>query len=686
MSPTPASDKTPANDQAPTNDRVAAEEPEGLISRLSINPPVFFGSAAMILAFVLWAALFPEAAETTFQAVQNWITETFGWFYMVAVAIFVIFAVSLALSPYGEIRLGADDARPEFGYLAWFAMLFSAGMGIGLMFYGVAEPIWHYASPAVGDGHTLDAAREAMKTSFFHWGLHAWAIYAVVALSLAYFGFRMGLPLTIRSALYPIIGNRMYGPIGSAVDTFAVIGTMFGVATSLGLGVMQVNSGLTYLFDVPDSVLTQIVLIAVISALATVSVVSGLDKGIRRISELNLILALLLVGFVLAMGPTLFLLRASVQNIGAYLGDVVDKTFMLYAYSRNDWISGWTLFYWAWWIAWSPFVGMFIARVSHGRTIREFVTGVLGVPVLFTFIWLTVFGNTAISLEMGQAAGAISAAVNENISTALFHFFEYLPLPAIVSFVATTLVVTFFVTSSDSGSLVICILTSGGVSNPPVWQRLFWGVTVGLVAAALLLSGGLSALQTASITAALPFVFTMLVVCYGLLKGLRAEGVQRVAMDMPAPTQIRGAQVPWRQRLHSLVRRPDEAEVVAFLTDTVRPALQDVAAELRTQGMTAGLENQTGCDVALTVYHGRIREFRYDVRVKAYTAPDFAKSHVGHIDPNDLTHHYRAEVQLLEGEQHYDIMGWSEEQVIADVLSQYQKHIDAYQLFQPVAA
>ncbi len=666
-----------------TQSEHGAEDPR---SRVQINPPVFFGAAVLILAFVIWGAGFTENASTVFSAVQDWIISTFGWFYMFAVAIFVVFAIALALSSYGNVRLGPDDAEPEFTYMAWFAMLFSAGMGIGLMFYGVAEPIWHYTSPPTGEGGTTAAAREAMKISFFHWGVHAWAIYAVIALSLAYFGYRIGLPLTIRSGLYPIIGERIYGPIGHAVDIFAVLGTMFGVATSLGLGVMQVNSGLSYLFDVADSTTVQIVLIALITAMATASVVSGLDKGIKRISQLNLILALALVVFVLAAGPSLFLMRVLVQNVGTYLSDVVDKTFTLYAYEPNDWIAGWTLFYWAWWIAWSPFVGMFIARVSRGRTIREFVTGVLLVPVLFTFLWLTVFGNTAIDLEMGQAAGAISTAVNENISTALFKFLEYFPFSSAFSLIATILVVTFFVTSSDSGSLVIDIITSGGKDDPPVWQRVFWAVTEGLVAAVLLLTGGLSALQTASITAALPFVFIMLFITYGLLKGLRMESMRRMSLDMPAMPQIRGAQVPWQQRLRALMRHPSDGEVRQFLNTIATPALEDVAGEVREQGLRAGVAARDSDSVALTVYHGDEREFLYEVRLRPFTAPNFALSNLRQARASAAERYYRAEVHLLEGGQHYDIMGFTKEQVIADVLAQYEKHIHYLQLVRPSLA
>lgn len=640
--------------------------------RARINPPVFFGAASLILLFVVFGAAFPQAAQDLFSEVQSAIVNTFGWFYLLAVAVFLIFCIGLAASSYGRIKLGQDHTTPDFSYVSWFAMLFSAGMGIGLLFFGVAEPILHYSDPPVGKGGTVDAAREAMSLTFFHWGLHAWAIYAVMGLSLAYFSFRHELPLTVRSALYPIIGNRIYGAAGHIVDIFAVLSTMFGVATSLGLGVLQINAGLSYLFGLPETVLMQIVLIAIITLFAIASVVAGLDAGIRRLSELNLILAVTLLVFILAAGPTLHLLQALVQNTGHYLSTVVDKTFNLYAYKPTDWIGGWTLFYWAWWIAWSPFVGMFIARVSRGRTIREFILGVLLVPVGFTFMWMTFFGNTAISIELSQAAGALSTAVQDNVPTAIFRLFEYLPLTTLASILATLLVVTFFVTSSDSGSLVIDIITSGGEHEPPVWQRVFWASIEGVVAAVLLLAGGLTALQTASIASALPFALIMLIVTYGLLRGLRMEGLRRLALDIP-PTPAVGSGVPWRARLRAIASHPGSAEVREFLRSTVRPALQEAVEELRSLGRTAELETSDDI-VRAIVYHADQPEFIYSVQLAGYHKPGFAFPEFDLSDTEE-DRYYRAEVHLLEGSQHYDVMGYTNAEIIGDFINQYDKHM-----------
>ncbi|MCF8478275.1 MAG: choline BCCT transporter BetT [Pseudolabrys sp.] len=640
-----------------------------------INPPVFLISALLISLFVIFGAVFPDSAASLFNTIQTDIVDAFGWFYLAAVAVFLVFVIALALSSFGHIKLGPDHSEPQYSNLTWFSMLFSAGMGIGLMFFGVAEPIMHFTAPPVGTGGTVEAAREAMKITFFHWGLHAWAIYAVVGLSLAYFSFRHNLPLTMRSALYPLIGERIYGPLGHAVDIFAVIGTMFGIATSLGLGVLQINSGLTFLFGAPESIMLQLALITGITLLATVSVVLGLDVGIRRISELNLLLAVVLVLFVLLTGPTLFLFKAIVQNTGAYLSDVVNRSFNLYAYDPKGWIGGWTIFYWAWWIAWSPFVGMFIARISRGRTIREFVTGVLVVPVAFTFIWMTVFGNTAISLDMGALQGGISKAVGASVPTALFTLLQALPMTQIMSLVATLLVITFFVTSSDSGSLVIDTITSGGATNPPVWQRIFWALAEGVVASILLVAGGLKALQTASIAAALPFAFVLLFVCYGLLKALRMESQRKLTRDILPDVPARGTAVTWQQRLANIVSYPNRAKAEAFLRNVAGPALDAVAKEIDKTGATAGIAREEH-RVTLEVLAGETAApFHYGIRLRRYDIPSFAFPEFRPGEASEAESYYRAEVHLHEGGQGYDVLAYSQEQLIADVLSHFRKHM-----------
>lgn len=643
---------------------------------VQINPPVFFGSAAIAIALVLYTVALPDQAKAFFAEIQSWIVGSAGWFYILAVALFLIFVVLISISDYGRIKLGPDHSEPDYSYGSWFAMLFSAGMGIGLMFYGVAEPVMHYLSPPAADPASVDAAREAMRITFFHWGVHAWAIYAVVALALAYFSFRQNLPLTIRSALYPIIGERIHGPIGHAVDIFAVIGTLFGVATSLGLGVIQVNAGLNYLFDIPVATTTQVVLIAGITTLATASVVMGLDGGIRRISELNLVLAIALLLFVLLAGPTSHLLQALVQNTGHYLSNLVETTFNLYAYEPTGWIGGWTLFYWGWWIAWSPFVGMFIARISRGRTIREFVTGVLLVPVGFTFMWMTFFGNTGLNMIMEQGIAELGNAVSADASVALFQFFEYLPFSTVASTLAVILIVTFFVTSSDSGSLVVDMLTSGGDGeDTPVWQRIFWAVSEGAVAATLLIAGGLTALQTATIASALPFTIVMLLVCWGLFKALRLEVVkrQRLRDAMHAPRAVANP-VTWEQRLSRIIHQPSKQQVLDYLQQKAQPAMDQVAGLFRDKGIEARVAVETDKRVWIEVMHGEEIDFFYSVQARPISPPSFTMRDTRKKREEKLRY-FRAEVYLKEGGQDYDVMGWTTEQLIADIIDQYEKHL-----------
>ncbi|MEX0730047.1 MAG: BCCT family transporter [Aquisalimonadaceae bacterium] len=492
-----------------------------------VNAPVFIISVAAIAMLLIFGAVNPEAAEATFVAARNGIAERFGWFYLLSVAGFLVFILYLCFSRYGNVKLGNNDDDPDYTYLSWFAMLFSAGMGIGLLFFSVAEPMWHYASPPMMDGETPEAARDAMRLTFYHWGMHAWAIYIVVGVSLAYFHFRRRMPLTLRSAFFPLFGERIYGPIGHVIDILAIFGTLFGIATSLGFGVMQVNGGLSYLFDsIPSSsVPLQIALVIVITGMATASLLLGLDKGIKRLSEINMVMAVSLLLFVFIVGPTVLILNTFAQTTGTYVQDLIETTFWINAFGLGDdgWLQGWTLFYWAWWISWSPFVGMFIARVSRGRTIREFVIGVLFVPVLLTFVWMSVFGTSALNLEMAGTGGILAAMNDGGSEVAMFALLENFPLAGLTSLVAILVVVLFFVTSSDSGSLVIDMLSSGGETHSHPAQRIFWASLEGLVAVILLLAGGLTALQAASIITALPFTVVMLVMCYSLHRALQSE-------------------------------------------------------------------------------------------------------------------------------------------------------------------
>jgi choline/glycine/proline betaine transport protein len=626
-----------------------------------LNPRVFWGASAIVATMLAATSLMPGTANTAFKAAQDWTIDTFGWFYIASVAAFLVIVLALGFGPAGKLKLGPDDAEPDFPYISWLAMLFAAGMGIGLMYFAVAEPIQHYIAPPDVAPGTILAAREAMAITFHHYGVHAWAIYALVGISLAYFTYRKGLPLTMRSGLSPILGKRINGPLGDAIDIFAVCGTVFGVATSLGFGVSQMTAGLAYEYGVPDTTTVKIALIVVVMGAATLSVLSGADRGIRRLSELNLIIAVLLMLFVMAVGPTLFLLRALVQNFGLYLDHFVKRTFTLYAYEPRAWMADWTLFYWAWWIAWSPFVGMFIARISRGRTIREFVIGVLFVPTAFTFLWMTVFGNTAIALDLGDAGGGIARAVQANLSTALFKFLEYLPGTGFTSALAILLVGVFFVTSADSGALVIDTLASGGEEDTPRWQRMYWCILLGVTAALLLVAGGLGALQAATLLAALPFCFVMLLLAVGLIRQTNAD-LAGVALDTQAPAV--------GERLKRLFVPATRAEIRRQLHERAVPALRSVCETMLQEGWADSRLEQDEDTAMLTISLGADRALVYRMAVRsrplaAYTALEASETR------RSLTWLLTAGTDGVPGTR--DVTSYSTDQIMGDVLSQIEQ-------------
>ncbi|MDZ7754243.1 MAG: BCCT family transporter [Gammaproteobacteria bacterium] len=492
----------------------------------AMEPAVFIGSALAVVSFVTFGSLWPETASDLFHSMQGFIVERFGWFYVLTASTLLVAVLWLMVGPYGRIRLGGEDSRPEFGYLTWFSMMLSAGMGIGIVFFGVAEPLQHFVSPPMGEGATDAARREAMRFTFFHWGLHPWAIYCAIALPLAYFHFRHDLPLAPRSLLYPLIGERIHGPIGHGVDILCTVGTLFGVATSLGLGALQINAGLHHIAGVEQSQSVQIALILGITAVATVSVVSGLHLGMRFLSEFNVGLSLLILTFVFVAGPTLYILDFFVTSIGYYLQKLPLTSLWVEPGEQGGWQTDWTLFYWSWWISWSPFVGVFISRISKGRTIREFIAAAMLVPTVVVFFWFSVMGGTAIRLyEQGHKALADTAA--NDSALAFYALLEQLPLTSILSVLVTLLILTYFVTSSDSGSLVDDMVTSGGHPNPPRAQRVFWAVSEGMVAAVLLTFGGLQALRAASLTVGLPMSLLLLVAMAGLMRALAVDAATK---------------------------------------------------------------------------------------------------------------------------------------------------------------
>ena len=494
---------------------------------LDVHNPVFGVSAGLTLMFIIMTLLFPASAKEALTGARSWSIEHFDWLFMLGCNLFVVFCLALIVLPVGRIRLGGVNAKPEFSTLSWFSMLFAAGMGIGLMFWSVAEPVAYYTdwygTPLNAPANTPEGASMALGATMFHWGLHPWAIYGVVGLSLAFFAYNKGLPLTIRSAFYPLLGRHTWGVIGHLIDILAVLATIFGLATSLGLGAQQAAGGLNYLFGIANDLSTQVAVIIIVTAVALFSVARGLDGGVKLLSNINMIIAAALIAVIIVVGPTL----AIFKSLGTIAGSYAENMVALSGWTdREDttWFHGWTVFYWAWWISWSPFVGMFIARVSRGRTVREFITAVLLIPTLVTLLWMSVMGGTAIeqaSHGIGQLANGI-----DDVSQAMFHMFENLPLTSLLSVVGVVLVLVFFITSSDSGSLVIDSITAGGKTDAPMPQRLFWASLVGIIAGTLLVGGGseaLTALQAGAVSTGLPFTAILILMCLSLYRGLRSE-------------------------------------------------------------------------------------------------------------------------------------------------------------------
>jgi choline/glycine/proline betaine transport protein len=488
---------------------------------------VFWPAAVVVLVFVAFAILLPDAAESLFAAIQAGIVSNFNWYYVLIAAFFVVFSLWVGFSRYGDIKLGKDDDEPEFSLGSWFSLLFAAGMGIGLVFYGVGEPLSHFANPRPGvDGTPNELAQQALSQTYLHWGVHAWAIYVVIGLALAYAIHRKGRPVSIRWALEPLLGKRVRGGWGNLIDVVALVGTLFGVATSLGLGVVQISAGLESAGIIAASDFVNVIIIVIITGAVLFSVLSGVTKGMKWLSNINLVLAGIIVLFILVVGPTQFLLRDFVQSIGAYLQGFIGLSFAVGAFTGAEgeaWQASWTTFYWGWWISWAPFVGIFIARISRGRTVRQFVTGVLLVPTLITFLWFSVLGGTALYSQLKGEGGLVGADGSVNVESALFAMFAQLPAGSVLTVGGIVLIAVFFVTSADSGSLVMSMIASGGQPEPKPWIRAFFACITSVLAVALLLAGGLQALQTAAIIIALPFSVIMLLVCWSTARAFGRE-------------------------------------------------------------------------------------------------------------------------------------------------------------------
>ncbi|WP_245223475.1 BCCT family transporter [Pseudomonas fluorescens] len=637
---------------------------------------MFYTSTALILLLTAILIIAPQEAGRLLGIAQAWLSRSFGWYYMVVIAAYLVFVVGLAFSSYGKLKLGSKDDTPDFSYGAWAGMLFSSGIGISLLYFGASEPLDHYFNPPEGAAATNLAARQAVQLTFLHWGLHGWAIYALVGLAVAYFAYRHNQPLALRSALYPLVGERwVKGAAGHAVDGFGMFVTLLGLVTNLGIGSLQVSSGLENLFGMEHSNTNLLIVIIVMSTVATIAAVSGVENGIRRLSNLNIVLFSGLLIFVLLFGPTLHLLNGFVQNIGDYLNGVVLKTFDLYVYEGDNaksdrWLGLWTLFYWAWWISWAPFVGMFIARISRGRTVRELVAGVLLIPLGFTLAWLSIFGNSALDLVMNQGAVELGKTALEQPSMAIYQLLEHYPASKVVIGVSIFVGFVLFLTPADSGAVMMANLSCKGGNvdeDAPHWLRIFWSVVITLVTIGLLFAGNFEAMQTMVVLAGLPFSVVLVFFMFGLHKAMR----QDVQIEQEQAQLAERGRRGFSERLTQLDLQPSQSVVQRFMDKQVSPALEDAAAQMRAQGLEVQtlLGKSKRC-MGVRVEMEEGNPFVYEVSLDGYLATPTESAQ----SDEARQRYYRAEVYLHNGSQDYDLMGFTQDQITRDVLDQFESH------------
>ena len=644
----------------------------------SFNPLVIGATLFFVVLLVAMILIAPEQTQTLLNAAKSGIFSNFSWFYVLAFSVFLGFLVILSVSSLGNIKLGNDEEEPEFGFLSWLAMLFAAGMGVGLMFFGVAEPLTHYLSD-ITTGSAEHKQQEALLHTLFHWGIHAWAVYGTIALALAYFGFRYKLPFALRSCFYPLLKERINGKLGDLIDIMALLATLFGVITTLGFGASQLGAGLHQLGWISENSFSlQVVVIAVVMSLAIFSAISGVGKGVKILSELNLTLAFSLLIFVLVAGPTLYLLSAFSDNIGTYLSNLVQLSFKTYVYEQEHtgWFSGWTILYWAWWCSWAPFVGLFIARISKGRTIREFIFGVLVIPSMFGVLWFTVFGNTAIWLNDGEAAGALGQMISSP-ETLLFKFLDYLPLSGVTGLVSLVVISLFFITSADSGIYVLNNIASRDKSlAAPRWQTVMWGVLMSVVAIVLMQSGGLANLQAMTLLVALPFAMLMLLMCFSLWKGLNAD--KKYFDTKVNPTSIFWTGDKWKERLEQMMNQTQEKDILRFLKHTVLPAMRELRQELISKYELSvqinTLFEQDEPAVELVIQKESMRDFMYGVKsigreVSEQLINDDNLPHIQH----SMT--YEPYTYFFDGRVGYDVQYMDQDELIADMLKHYERYL-----------
>ncbi|MEE6075582.1 BCCT family transporter [Avibacterium paragallinarum] len=646
--------------------------------RSSFNPFVIGATLLLVILLLVATLILPEKTTALLDWAKAGVFANFSWFYILAFSIFLCFLFVLSVSSLGNIKLGSNEEEPEFSFLSWLAMLFAAGMGVGLMFFGVAEPLTHYFS-TITTGSAEHKQQEALLHTFFHWGIHAWAVYGVIALALAYFGFRYKLPLALRSCFYPLLKDRINGKIGDVIDIMALVATLFGIITTLGFGAAQLGAGLTELGVVQENSFgLQTIIIVVVMSIAVFSAISGVGKGVKLLSEINLGLALTLMLFILVTGPTLYLLTTFSDNIGIYLSNLVRLSFKTYAYETENtsWFTGWTVLYWAWWCSWAPFVGLFIARISRGRTIREFIFGVLAVPSLFSILWFTVFGDSAIWLELNVANGALHEFTSAP-EKLLFKFLDYLPLSALTGTLALVIISLFFITSADSGIYVLNNMASRDKSlSAPRWQAMMWGGVMMVLAIVLMREGGLGTLQTMTLLVALPFAMLMLVMCVSLWKGLNAD--QKYFAAKVTPTSLLWTGEKWKDRLGQMLNQTQEKDIVKFLKRTALPAMRELRQELvevysLNVDVVPSLEAEEP-SVELIIKKESMRDFIYGVRSVSHEIASQL------VDDENLPHiqhsvTYQPMTYFADGRTGYDVQYMTRDELIADMLRQYERYL-----------
>lgn len=643
--------------------------------KTNLDQGVTIPSLVFILGVCLFSVLFPVQVNGVLNVVKNFIFVNLNWVYVWCVTIFVIFLVFLMFSKYGKIKLGSNDSKPEHSFFSWISMLFAAGMGIGLMYFSVAEPMQHYSSDVFKDNHFINRAKNAQLYTFFHWGIHAWAIYGLVGLTLAYFAYRYRLPLSLRSGLYPLLKDKINGRWGNTIDIFALCSTFFGITTTLGFGVVQINSGLEKLNLFPETgFLYQVIIVVLLVSISVFSATSGVNKGIKILSNINILAVIVLLLFVLVLGPTVYLIGSFTNGLGNYINNFFDLTFNTHVYEKETlpWYYNWTILYWAWWISWSPFVGLFIARISKGRTIREFIAAVLIIPTLFNFIWMTVFGNSAIWMDINVANGALSSLVSDP-DRLMFEFLEYLPLTSILSYLVIGIIIIFFVTSADSGILVMNSISSQNAKNTPKWQMIFWGVLLAVLSLMLLNAGGLQALQTMTLITALPFAVIMVLFAISLMKALMID-YQYYEKGISVTT-IPWSGNFWKERLKQMLSYETKDSVEEFINTEVMTAFEELKEEFSKNGISAEIHQlRKPLKIEFEIRHKVVNKFLYGVRVaKSKVSEQMVEDE--NLPAMDSIIRYYPKSYFGDTREGYDIQYFTKNELISDVLKHYERFL-----------